>query len=166
MSRITLVVAKAVNGVIGDQGRIPWRIPEDMRRFKQLTMGKPCIMGRKTWESLPKKPLPGRLNIVVTRDRDFTAMGARLVHSFGDAIACAEAESNGEIAIIGGEAIYRDALSAADVIHLTDVLSEFSGDAHFPAIDPHDWRETAREEHISASGLHYRFLTLERVRKS
>src|SRR5437588_516671 len=76
MSRIALVVARAANGVIGDKGRIPWRLPEDMRRFKQVTMGKPCIMGRKTWESLPKKPLPGRLNIVVTRDPHYAAEGA------------------------------------------------------------------------------------------
>src|SRR5437016_14657714 len=81
MSRIALVVAKAANGVIGDRSRIPWRLPEDMRRFKQLTMGKPCIMGRTTWDSLPKKPLPGRLNIVVTRNPNFIADGAAVVHS-------------------------------------------------------------------------------------
>src|SRR5438477_747847 len=81
MSRIALVVARAANGVIGDKGKIPWRIPADMRRFRQITMGKPCIMGRKTWESLPKRPLPGRLNIIVSRDPLFTADGAAVVHS-------------------------------------------------------------------------------------
>jgi len=166
MSRIALVVAKAANGVIGDRSRIPWRLPEDMRRFKQLTMGKPCIMGRTTWDSLPKKPLPGRLNIVVTRNPNFIADGAAVVHSFGDAIARGQSESADEIAVIGGEEIYRAALLRADVIYLTDVLAEFPGDAHFPAIDPRAWRETFREEHVSDTGLRYRFLTLERIRVS
>src|SRR5690348_2222346 len=101
MSRIVLVVARAANGVIGEKGKVPWRILEDMRRFKQLTMGKPCIMGRKTWDSLPKKPLSGRLNIVATRDPHFTAEGADVVHSFDEAVARANAESTGEIAVIG-----------------------------------------------------------------
>jgi dihydrofolate reductase len=164
MTRIALVVAKAANGVIGNHGTIPWRIPEDMRRFKALTMGKPCIMGRKTWESLPKKPLPGRLNIVATRDPHFTAAGAAVVHSFGEAVAHAEATTPNEICVIGGEAIYRAALPCADVIHLTDVLADFPGDTHFPAIDPGDWREVACEEHVSESDLRYCFLTLERIR--
>lgn len=164
MSCIALVVAKAANGVIGDRGRIPWRLPEDMRRFKRVTMGKPCIMGRKTWESLPKKPLPGRVNIVVTRDPHFVADGALVVHSFDEAIARAESKSAGEIAVIGGEEIYRAALSGADSIYLTEVIAEFPGDARFPAIDPAEWRETAREDHVTDAGLNYRFLTLERIR--
>jgi dihydrofolate reductase len=163
MSRIALVVAKAANGVIGDRGRIPWRISEDMRRFKQFTMGRPCVMGRKTWDSLPKKPLPGRSNIVVTRDPRFTAEGATVVHSLDEAIARARSESSDEIGVIGGEEIYRAALPKADVIYLTEVLAEFSGDAHFPAIDPREWLETAREERVSDSGLPYRFLMLERI---
>lgn len=164
MSRIALVVAKAATGVIGNRGTIPWRIPEDMRRFKQLTLGKPCIMGRKTWESLPKKPLPGRLNIVVTRDPRFPAEGATVVHSFDEAIARAEAESPTEICVIGGAEIYRAALACANVIYLTDVLAEFPGDACFPAIDPAEWREITREEHVSDTGLHYRFMIFERIR--
>jgi dihydrofolate reductase len=164
MSRIALVVATAANGVIGDRGKIPWRIPEDMQRFKQLTMGKPCIMGRKTWESLPKKPLPGRMNIVVTRDPHYKAEGALLVHSVDEAIARAQTESESEIAVIGGEEIYRAALPCADVIYLTDVLAEFPGDAHFPAIDPRDWHETACEEHVSNGGLKYCFAAFERIR--
>jgi dihydrofolate reductase len=163
MSRIALVVARAANGVIGDNGKIPWRLPEDMRRFRQVTMGKPCVMGRKTWDSLPKKPLPGRLNIVVTRDLHFIAEGAAVVHSLDEAIARARLESADEIAIIGGEGIYRAALPRADVIHLTEVLAEFPGDAYFPAIDASAWRETAREDHVPDSGLEYRFVTLERV---
>lgn len=163
-ARIALVVAKAANGIIGDRGRIPWRLPEDMRRFRQLTMGKPCIMGRKTWDCLPKKPLPGRLNIVVTRDPGFAAEGATVVHSLEEGITRAELEPANEIAVLGGEEIYRAALPRAEVIHLTEVLAEFAGDAHFPAVDPQDWRETAREVHVSDSGLTYRFMTLERMR--
>src|SRR5579862_9669784 len=163
MSRIALVVAKAANGVIGDRGRIPWRIPEDMRHFKQLTLGKPCIMGRKTWDGLPKKPLPGRVNIVVTRDPHFVADGAVVVHAFDEAIACAASASPTEIAIIGGEAIYRAALPRADVIYLTEVLADFGGDAHFPGLDPAEWHERAREDHVTDAGLGYRFITLSRI---
>jgi len=97
---VSLVLAMAENGVIGKDGALPWRIPEDMRHFKALTMGKPCIMGRKTWDSLPKKPLPGRANIVVTRDRNFHAEGAIVAHSLDEAFA--RAGNAEEIAIIGG----------------------------------------------------------------
>lgn len=164
MSRIALVAAKAANGVIGDRGRIPWRIPEDMRRFRQFTLGKPCIMGRKTWDSLPKKPLPGRLNIVVTRDQGFTAEGTVVAHSFEEAIRHAGLAD--EIAVIGGEQIYRAALPGADILYLTEVLADIVGDAYFPPINPAEWRETAREDHVANAGLKYRFLTLERVRTS
>ena len=163
MSRIALVVARAANGVIGDRGRIPWRIPEDMRRFKQLTLGKPCVMGRKTWDSLPKKPLPGRMNIVATRDPHFIPDGAVVVHALDDAIMRAESVSPTEIAVIGGEAIYRAALPRAQVLYLTEVLAEFPGDAHFPTINAAEWHETAREDHVTGAGLKYRFLTLERI---
>src|SRR5689334_3695495 len=97
---IVLVLARARDGTIGHQGKIPWRIPADMRHFKAITMGKPCIMGRKTWESLPKKPLPGRTNILVTRDRRFEADGASISHSFADAVALAQTENPEEIAVI------------------------------------------------------------------
>ena len=162
MNRIALVVARAPKGVIGDRGKIPWRIPEDMRHFRSLTMGKPCIMGRRTWESLPKKPLPGRLNIVVTRNPDYAAEGGVVASSLDQAFACARREAVGEISVIGGEEIYRAALPLADVIYLTEVVEEFAGDAHFPTLNSKDWQETAREEHVSADGLEYRFLTLER----
>jgi len=166
MSRLALVVARATNGVIGDRGQIPWRIPADMHRFKRLTMGKPCIMGRKTWESLPKKPLPGRANIVVSRDPHFTADGAVVVHGFDEAVALAESTPPTEVAVIGGEAIYRAALPRAEIIYLTEVLAEFAGDAHFLPINPAEWHETARENHVSDTGLEYRFLTLERSHSS
>lgn len=163
MNRMAIVVARATNGVIGDAGRIPWRISEDMRRFKQLTIGKPCIMGRKTWDSLPKKPLTGRLNIVVTRDPHFIPDGAMVAHGFDEAVARAQATSPTEIAVIGGEAIYRAALPRAEIIYLTEVLAEFPGDARFPPLNPAEWRESAREDHVSDAGPDYRFLTLERT---
>src|SRR5581483_12087417 len=107
---VSLVIARATDGVIGQRGQMPWRIPADMKHFKAVTMGKPCIMGRKTWDSLPKKPLPGRTNIVVTRDTGFRAEGAAIAHSFAEAAACAETEAPTEIAVIGGADLYREAL--------------------------------------------------------
>src|SRR5581483_2169778 len=102
---VSLVIARATDGVIGQRGQMPWRIPADMKHFKAVTMGKPCIMGRKTWDSLPKKPLPGRTNIVVTRAADFRAEGTVVAASLEDAIARAQAESPGEICVIGGAEI-------------------------------------------------------------
>ncbi|HEY3776776.1 MAG TPA: dihydrofolate reductase [Rhizomicrobium sp.] len=163
MSRIAIVAAMAANRVIGANGRIPWHIGDDMRRFRQLTMGNPCIMGRKTWESLPKSPLPGRLNIVVTRDKAYHAPGASVVHSLAGAIARAGAEHSDEIAVIGGADIYRVALPFADVLRLTKLDAEFAGDAHFPMVACAEWHETAREMHVTEDGLRYAFLTFERV---
>jgi dihydrofolate reductase len=158
---IALVVAMAQNGIIGADGHIPWRIPEDMRHFKAVTMGKPCIMGRKTWDSLPKKPLPGRDNIVVTRDRLFQAEGAATALSPGEAITRAKAQNAGEIMVIGGAEIYHAALPQAERIHLTEVHEDFPGDAHF-VFDRDSWRETAREAHVTSDGLPYSFVTLDR----
>jgi len=163
MSAIALVVARAANGVIGANGGIPWHIPEDLRRFRSLTIGKPCIMGHKTWDSLPRKPLPGRLNIVVTRDRAFSAVEAVAAYSFEDALARAKAEKADGIAVIGGAEIYRAALALAELVHLTEIHAEFRGDACFPALDSCNWREIAREEHVAPNGLGYAFVTLERV---
>jgi dihydrofolate reductase len=158
-ARISLVVAVAENGVIGRDNALPWRIPEDLKRFKALTMGKPVIMGRKTWDSLPRKPLPGRTNIVVTRNPDFRAEGARVAHSFADATAMA---GDAEIAVIGGEAIFAAALPLAQTIHLTEVAASPEGDACMPPIDRTQWRETAREGPHDANGLAYSFVTLTR----
>lgn len=162
MNRIVIVAAVAANGVIGARGRIPWRLAEDMRHFRGITMGKPCIMGRRTWESLPKKPLPGRVNIVVTGQSAYAAPGAFVADSIETAIARAEGECADEIAVIGGAEIYRAALPFADIMHLTEVQAEFEGDTHFPTIERKEWRETAREEHATAGGLCYEFVTLER----
>lgn len=162
MSTISLVVAVAENGVIGQHGALPWRISEDLKRFKALTMGKPVIMGRKTWDSLPRKPLPGRTNIVITRNPDFRDDGALVAHSFAEAIALSQTSGADEIAVIGGEAIFADALPLAQIIHLTEVAATPDGDAFMPPIDRKQWREVAREGPYEADGVRYSFVTLER----
>jgi dihydrofolate reductase len=162
MIPVTLIVAVATNGVIGVKGALPWRLPEDLKRFKALTLGKPIIMGRKTWESLPKKPLPSRTNIVVTRDPAFRAEGALLAYSVEDAIAASEREEPKEIAVIGGEAIFAAALPRASRIHWTEVMASPEGDAFMPPFDLAQWQETAREGPFESGGLRYAFVTLER----
>jgi dihydrofolate reductase len=142
---VAIYVAIAENGVIGREGGLPWRLSSDLKRFKADTMGKPIIMGRKTWESFPRRPLPGRLNIVVTRDRDFRADGAEVTGSLSDAIILAKARGRcmagaDEICIIGGGEVYRQALPLADRLHVTHVLANMDGDTFFPAIDPLTWR--------------------------
>lgn len=163
-SIVSLVIARAANGMIGVQGRIPWRIPEDMKHFRAVTMGKPCIMGRKTWESLPKKPLPGRTNIVITRDRALRAEGAVLALSFEEALARAEAEAPEEIAVIGGAEIYQLAMAYAGRVYLTEVHTELEGDTSMPPLGPAEWKESAREDHPGegAGDLPFSFITLER----
>jgi dihydrofolate reductase len=163
MSPIVFVLAIAENGVIGGRGKIPWRIAEDMRHFKAVTMGKPIIIGRKTWDSFPKKPLPGRTNIVVTRDRGFSAEGAVVVHSLDDALARAQSENPSEIVIAGGADIYEALRERADRIHLTEVHAAFDGDATFAPFDSAHWRETSRSDHATPEGLRYSFVTLERI---
>jgi dihydrofolate reductase len=159
---ITLVLAMADNGVIGASGSIPWRNPEDMKRFKALTMGKPIVMGRKTWDSFPRKPLAGRTNIVITRDRSWTAQGAVAVHSLDEALTAARREKPSEIAIVGGAEIYGQALTHATRVELTEVHTNAAGDTHFPAFEKSIWRETARESHTAQDGLRYSYVTLVR----
>jgi len=142
---ISFVVAVARNGVIGREGGLPWHISSDLKRFKEITMGKPVIMGRKTWDSLPRKPLPGRRNIVITRQPDFPAEGAEVVATPEQALShCAGAP---EVAVIGGGEIYRLFWPMVDRLYLTEVDLEVEGDTHFPALDPAEWREVAREVH-------------------
>ena len=150
----------AENGVIGNRGGLPWHIPDDLRRFKQLTLGKPCIMGRRTWESLPRKPLPGRTNIVVTRDRTFSAEGPVVVHSLEEALA--RTHDAPEVAIIGGAELFKQALPVANRVDLTEVHADIEGDTRMPAFDRSIWKERAREDHVTADGLSYSFVTLER----
>lgn len=155
---IALVVARAENGVIGAGGGLPWRLSEDLKRFKRLTLGKPCIMGRKTWESLPKKPLPGRTNIILTRQGDFAADGAAVVRSLDEAIALADQENPSEIMVIGGADIFAAALPRAVRIHLTEVHAAPDGDVRLPAFDPQAWHEVSRE----TAGSTHSYVTLER----
>lgn len=161
MTDISLILAMADNGVIGNKGGIPWRLPEDMRHFKLLTLGKPNIMGRKTWESLPKKPLPGRTNIIVTRDRNYRAEGATVVATVDEALGRAKAENPQEIMIIGGAEIYRASLPRATRIHLTEIRADIKGDTTFK-FDRNGWVEVGREDHKTESGIAYSFVTLER----
>jgi dihydrofolate reductase len=145
MSRIAFVVAVSRNGIIGRAGGLPWHISSDLKGFKAITMGKPLIMGRKTWESLPKKPLPGRQNIVITRQKNYRAEGAVVVADATSALAAAgEVE---EICVIGGGEIFDMFLAQADRIYLTEVDLEVDGDTFFPPIEPLQWKETAQEIH-------------------
>jgi dihydrofolate reductase len=145
---IVLVVAVAENGVIGAGGAIPWRLKSDMQRLKAITMGKPIVMGRKTFESLPRGALPGRTNIVVTRDAGFRAEGALVTHSFIDAKAIATGDAlrrfATEIAVIGGAEIYAQWMDSADRLEITEVHARPDGDTRFPPVDPAAWEEVAR----------------------
>jgi dihydrofolate reductase len=147
---VAIYVAVAENGVIGRDNGLPWRLSSDLKRFKAGTMGKPIIMGRKTFESIGK-PLPGRLNIVVTRDRAFRAEGAEVAGSLDEAIALAKVRARcmagaDEICVVGGGEIYRQAMPVADRLHVTHVLAQIEGDALFPEIDPAIWRLVGSED--------------------
>jgi dihydrofolate reductase len=157
VSEIVLVVAIAQNGVIGNNGLIPWHISDDMKRFKALTLGHTVVMGRKTWDSLPRKPLPGRINVVVTRQKDWQAEGAVVAHSLDQAMA----KASGTLMVIGGAEIYQRALPLATRIELTEVHKEVEGDARF-VLDRTGWREGLREEHVAPDGLRYSYVTLTR----
>ncbi|MDP5279411.1 dihydrofolate reductase [Sphingomonas sp. DG1-23] len=156
MPRITFHLARADNGVIGRDGKLPWHLPADLRRFKAQTMGKPMVMGRKTFESFPA-PLPGRRHIVLTRDARWSAEGAEVAHSPDDALALAGEEA----AVIGGAEVFALFLDRADLIELTEVHLDVEGDAAVPAFT--GWRETARADHPAEAGRPaYSFVTLER----
>ena len=158
-----LIYARAANGVIGKDNRLPWHIPEDMAHFKQLTQGCPVVMGRKTWDSLPPRfrPLPGRTNIVVTRQADWQAEGAHRAGNLAEALALCDAGKT--VWIIGGAQIYAEALPLADCVEVTEIAQDFDGDAYAPVLGP-EGVETAREHHVSTNGLPFSFVT--RVRRS
>jgi dihydrofolate reductase len=161
---VALIVAVAENGVIGRDNALPWRIPEDMKWFKARTMGKPCVMGRKTWESFPKRPLPGRTNIVVTRDPAYRAEGAVVVSSLQAALDVAAGEDPDEIMVLGGAEIYAQALPLADRIYLTSVHGEVAGDTTFPPLDRAQWNETIVGVHPSSAErpIGYSFIILDK----
>ena len=158
---LALVAARARNGVIGRDGAMPWRLPAEMALFKATTLGKPVIMGRKTWESFPKKPLPGRTNIVLTRDGSFEATGAVVCENFSEAIQIgreqAEEDGASEVCVIGGAALYALALPKARRLYLTDVEADSVGDVVFPPFDAAQWREVRRERHIADEANPYAF---------
>ena len=160
VSEIALVVARADNGVIGRDGALPWHIPADLRHFKQVTMGTPMIMGRKTFESLPKL-LPGRRHIVVTRDPGWAAEGAEVAHSPEEALALA---GEGRASVIGGAEIFELFMGRATVFELTEVHADVDGDTFMPAPDLEVWEEVSRENH-PAEGDHPPFSFVRLVRR-
>jgi dihydrofolate reductase len=161
---IAMIVAAAANNVIGREGGLPWRLPEDMKWFKARTMGRPIIMGRKTWESFPKRPLPGRTNIVVTRQKGYAAEDGVVAASLDAALALAHGEQPEEIMIIGGAELYAQALPITQRIYLTRVHGTVEGDAHFPALDLSQWTETVVGDYPTTADrpLGYSFVILDR----
>jgi len=159
---IAFVVAVAENGVIGRDNQLIWRLPADLRHFKELTLGHPVVMGRRTFESIGK-PLPGRTNIVVTRQPEWQAEGCTVAYSVPTALELAH-QSDELVFVIGGAEIYRQALSAADTMYLTEVHQSFEGDVFFPEINHSEWRETTRERHEpdEKHAYAFSFVTLQR----
>lgn len=159
----SLVVAVAENGVIGRNNHLPWRLPEDLAYFKRVTMGHPIVMGRRTYESIGRA-LPGRKNIVVTHQRDYTAPGCVVVHSLDEAWKAANGAE--EVSVIGGTALFRDTLPIADRIHLTEVQASVQGDTYFPAFDRGEWSETEVARHAADARHQYpfRIVVLDRRR--
>ncbi|MCR8922196.1 dihydrofolate reductase [Dasania sp. GY-MA-18] len=167
--KISMIVAVAENGVIGRNNQLPWYLPEDLKYFKRVTMAKPIVMGRKTFESIGR-PLPGRSNIVVTRNTHFSAEGVKVVGSIDEAIKLADdiavIDGAKELMIIGGAQLYADILPKVDRLYLTEVHAVVEGDAFFPEIDREMWREVAREKYL-ASGPNtydYSFVVLDRCK--
>ena len=156
--KLGIIYARARNGVIGRNNTMPWYLPEDLAHFKRTTLGAPVIMGRKTWDSLPPRfrPLPGRRNIVVTRDAQWQAAGAERAGSLEEAIARVAAEP--QVWVTGGAEIYRLALPRAQLAVVTEIEADYEGDAFAPQLGD-NWHEVARERHVSAAGLPYSFVT-------
>lgn len=156
--KLNVIFARSANGVIGNKGALPWHLPEDMAHFKRTTLGHPVIMGRKTWDSLPQRfrPLPDRLNIVVTRQHNWRAHGAQSAHSLTEAIGLCPVD--GEAWVIGGAALYAQALALASTAVVTEIDANFEGDAFAPQFGS-PWHETARDDVVSRTGLKFSFVT-------
>jgi dihydrofolate reductase len=159
---LNLIFARARNGVIGKDNTLPWHLPEDLAHFKHTTLGQPVVMGRKTWESLPPKfrPLPGRTNIVVTRQTDWQAVGAVVAHSLEEAMQHCPDEAH--VWVIGGAEVYAQAMPLASRAVVTEIDADFEGDAFAPTFDSR-WQETTRSTHVAANGLTYSLVTLTRT---
>ena len=158
-----LIYARSRNNVIGVNGDLPWHLPEDLAHFKRTTLGQPVIMGRVTWESIPHKfrPLPGRTNVVVSRQASFSAPGAQVVASLQAAVDLFPA---GDVVwLIGGAQLYAQAMPLAKQLVITEIDADYEGDAFAPAIDADQWKETQRTQHTSAQGLGYSLVTLQRI---
>ena len=158
MTRLVLIAGVARNGVIGKDGGLPWRLPEDLRHFKRHTLGWPVVMGRRTWDSLPPalQPLPGRRNVVVTRQPGWRAEGAEAVASL--AAALERLRDSERVFVIGGAQLYAEALPHADELLLTEIDADFEGDARFPAWDRAAFVERSRESHRAEAGWDYAFV--------
>lgn len=163
--QVSFVVAVADNGIIGARGGMPWHLPADLSHFKQLTLGKPILMGRRTWDSIGR-PLPGRRNLVLTTDPEWAAEGAERVSSLDQALALAAADGADELMVIGGAAVYRLALPRAQRIYLTRIHASPEGDTHFPELDADTWEEVARRERPAdeRNAHDLTFVVLERAR--
>jgi len=162
LPRLHLIYARAANGVIGKDGTLPWHLPEDLAHFKRTTLGSPVIMGRKTWDSLPPKfrPLPGRANIVITRQQNFGENGVQTASSLDSALQlCKQSD---DVWVIGGAQLYALAEPMAASAVVTEIDADFDGDAYAPALGP-TWREATREHHVAASGLPFSFVTYTRI---
>lgn len=168
MTRLAIIVAAAENGVIGRNNGLPWHLPEDLRYFKRVTMGKPIVMGRKTFESIGR-PLPGRSNIVISRNTEFAPPGVRVVASLDEAVAVAgdiaHDEDVDEVVVIGGAEVYRLAMAAAGRLYITEVHASVAGDVTLPPIHWPDWQELSRERHAASEGnpFDYSFVVYDRV---
>lgn len=161
MSQLSIIVAVANNNVIGINNTLPWHLPEDLKRFKALTMGHHIIMGRKTYESLGRL-LPGRTTIIVTRNKGYQVEGAVVVHSLEEAVeACGEDD---EAFLIGGAELYQVGLHMADKLYITEVHATFEGDAFLPSFDLAQWQESSRERHEAKNGLVFSYVTYQRAK--
>ncbi|MBY0500057.1 dihydrofolate reductase [Nitrosomonas ureae] len=161
--RLSILVAMAKNRVIGQNNQLPWHLPADLKHFKFLTMGQTIVMGRKTYESIGR-PLPGRENIIITRQSGYDVQGATVVNSLEDALLICEESStiNNESFIIGGEKLYRQTLDICQRMYITEIQSDFEGDVVFPEFDRNNWEEIQRDKHISDAQIEYHFVILER----
>ncbi len=161
--KLSIIVAMDANRVIGHENRLPWHLPADLKHFRKITLGKPILMGRKTWQSIGR-PLPGRINIVITRDTNYQAEGCSVVHSIDEALRAARGHD--EVMVIGGAQLYSQVLPATDTLYITQVEGKFPGDTFFPELNPLDWREVERSTHApDEKNAHAcSFIRLERVR--
>lgn len=159
MQTISIIVAMAHQRVIGIHNTLPWHLPEDLKRFRALTMGHHIIMGRKTYESLGRL-LPGRTTVIVTRNKAYKVEGALIANGLDEAIALCKDEN--EVFVIGGAELYQDALNVANKLYITEIDLAVKGDAFFPKIDLTDWQEVAREQHVSAQGLGFQYVCYQR----